>query len=269
MDLTISHFPEDSETMGTSDHRRICSSSQPSTTSLLEPQTRSSSRSAGCLQTVVAINRTISTLTVEIDPASPPKDKEAQSLTSGTGNSLLVPDGALDDEREANVVSDYQDMDLSRMAIITQYMHQQAIPSQTISVLQQKHRLETIRNYNQNWRKWVLWCQQQQQPSLDPLNYNSKNVLTYLTSLPHYSTSHLNVIESSISLVYPNKPNISRHHLIKDFFTGHKKGKIVVPNKEDIEIWDLNILPKYIATKYQQSNNLSIKDLQQKNNFYY
>ncbi|KAI9478841.1 MAG: hypothetical protein EXX96DRAFT_619761 [Benjaminiella poitrasii] len=177
------------------------------------------------------------------------KDQEAQSSMSGTGDSvladsILVSDGTLVDEKETDVFSDYQGMDLSFMAIITKYMRQQAIPSQAIPVLQQKHRRKTIRNYNQST----------QLQSHERLNLSNDFVTLF--------TSHINIIKFSISsgfaVIYPKEPSIGHHHLVKDFFTGNKKGKVVVLNKEDIEIWDLDILLKYIADMYQQSIILSM-----------
>ncbi|KAG1546588.1 hypothetical protein G6F49_010451 [Rhizopus delemar] len=146
-------------------------------------------------------------------------------------------------------------------------MEKQDLDVTTIRHLQQKHRQETVDSYNRHWAKWVFWCNIQS-PKINCLEYAPKNVLRYLVHNRQFSTSHLNGIRSSISsvfnVVYPSRPSIGQHHLIQDFFTAHKKQQVIVPSKEKLEIWDLDILLRFIKSRYADTEKLPVMDLQRK-----
>ncbi|KAG0980756.1 hypothetical protein G6F29_007590 [Rhizopus arrhizus] len=220
----------------------------------------------------MAENRVVSTSTMEIGSSSAENVQEAKGEGSDIGdsilaNTILVPNDIENDKEKTTDIPNLKNLAASRMEIIRQSMEKQNLDLTTINHLQHKHRKETINNYNRNWERWANWCSQQS-PTINYLEYAPKNVLKYLVQNRHYSTSHLNGIRSSIAsvfnVVYPSKPSIGQHHLIQDFFTAHKKQRVQIPTREEIEIWDLDILLKFIKAKYAHNDRLTIMELQYK-----
>lgn len=272
MDATKNNLPTSTKQMGTTNDRRVCGSSKPSPPKLLEYPSRSRCFTGRRFQTRLAKKGTISASTVEADSSSIEKIQGATSAGSGSDDTflahqILVPDDPEANQSKTNDFSGVQNLATGRLEIIKQTMKNQQLDHQTIEHLQSKHRKETIDNYNRNWAKWVDWCQNQE-PSIDYLEYNPKNVLKYLVQNRHYFTSHLNGIRASIvsvfNVVHQGNKSIGQHYLIQDFFTAHKKKQIKLLTKEDAEIWDLDILLTHIKTKYQDDKNLSLTNLQHK-----
>ncbi|KAG0847829.1 hypothetical protein G6F17_012182 [Rhizopus arrhizus] len=272
MDIAKVHIQSNSTQVGSIDDRCIRSSPQSSSTEILEYQAGPSSNANRCFQTTMAENRVVSTSTMEISSSSAENVQEAEGEGSDIGdsilaNTILVPNDIENDKEKTTDIPNLKNLAASRMEIIRQSMEKQNLDLTTINHLQHKHRKETINNYNRNWERWANWCSQQS-PTINYLEYAPKNVLKYLVQNRHYSTSHLNGIRSSIAsvfnVVYPSKPSIGQHHLIQDFFTAHKKQRVQIPTREEIEIWDLDILLKFIKAKYAHNDRLTIMELQYK-----
>ncbi|EIE78811.1 hypothetical protein RO3G_03516 [Rhizopus delemar RA 99-880] len=272
VELTTAIFPKDSEKVGPSDNRRICGPSQQLATEILEYPTRSSSNEHRCVQTTLAKTGTVFASTVEVDSASAEKISATKGTRGDTGNSILadpvlVSNDSTNDKNKTVTFPNIQDLATSRLEVIRQAMEKQDLDVTTIRHLQQKHRQETVDSYNRHWAKWVSWCNIQS-PKINCLEYAPKNVLRYLVHNRQFSTSHLNGIRSSIAsvfnVVYPSRPSIGQHHLIQDFFTAHKKQQVIVPSKEKLEIWDLDILLRFIKSRYADTEKLPVMDLQRK-----
>jgi hypothetical protein len=150
-------------------------------------------------------------------------------------------------------------MEPGRLEIIKTFNTQDGIDESTTSFLQQSHRKRTHQLYNRGWSLWTSWYKKQQ-PAINNLQYEPKNILKFLVQQQHYSYQYLNVIRSSIGsvfkIVHKDKPPLAQHPLILEFFAAKKRSEVILPKKQQLETWDLDILLQYMVGNY--SNNDTI-----------
>jgi thiol-disulfide isomerase/thioredoxin len=125
-----------------------------------------------------------------------------------------------------NYYANEQEAVSSRMKIINKTRVSLDIEDITAQFLQDSIRPTTKKAYDNGWRKWCQWCQQQQ-PSINPTEYNARNVVNFLAYHQQYSTQHLNTIRSTIVSIF-NKihhqlPPIVEHPLVRVFFFSKTK----------------------------------------------
>lgn len=93
---------------------------------------------------------------------------------------ILIPD---DLKNETPTITNYlenqPEMVSSRLAIINNSRLQDGLDERTVQYLNQKTRQSTQKIYDNGWNQWSSWYRQQQ-PSCDPLYYNTKKILRFL-----------------------------------------------------------------------------------------
>ncbi|KAG1460095.1 hypothetical protein G6F56_006027 [Rhizopus delemar] len=106
----------------------------------------------------------------------------------------------------------------------------------------------THRNYDLQWKRWVLWCRSQQ-PSLDPIEYKPEKVVEWLVENKKYSSQHLNTRSSAIASVYrvihEDKPRLASNRRILNFFAVKRRTDTRHPNSSQ-EIYDTKIIIEMI-----------------------
>ncbi|ORE22758.1 hypothetical protein BCV71DRAFT_284120 [Rhizopus microsporus] len=102
------------------------------------------------------------------------------------------------------------------------------------SIRKTSHRKRTHQLYNCIWSLWTSWCKKQQ-PAINNLQYGPKNILMFLAQQQHYSYQYLN-----------------------------KRPEVILPKKQQLETWDLGILPRYMVKNYSNNDTLSLPQLQEK-----
>ncbi|CEI98221.1 hypothetical protein RMCBS344292_12336 [Rhizopus microsporus] len=158
-------------------------------------------------------------------------------------------------------------MEPGRLEVIKTFNTQGGIDELTNRFLQQSHRKRTHQLYNRRWSLWTSWCKKQQL-AINNLQYELKNILKLLVQQQYYSYQYLNVIRSSVGsifkIVHKDKPPLAQHPLILEFFVAKKRSEVILPNKQQLETWDLDILLQYMVKDYSNNDILSLPQLQEK-----
>ncbi|KAG1258167.1 hypothetical protein G6F68_008917 [Rhizopus microsporus] len=251
--------------MGTTEDRRICSSSQPSVTNVLDSIPRSISISNRCNETNMVTKGDVSVSTLEVNSASVKENSGTEIEASSSNHSMVAQpilvsnDSKNETHSTSNNLEDQSEMVSSRLAIINNYRLQDGITEDTIRYLNQKTRQSTHKAYDNGWTHWTSWCKQQQ-PPYKPLDYDEKILLKFLQANKGYSSTHLNTLRSSIasvfSVIHSNRPPIAEQSLIKDFFTAKRNSEVKIPTEQQSATWDISILVDYIK---QHFNHVATK----------
>ncbi|KAG0738792.1 hypothetical protein G6F57_014159 [Rhizopus arrhizus] len=226
--------------MGTTEDRRICSSSQPSVTNILDSISRSNSISNRCNEADMVTKGDVFVSTLEVNSASV-KENSGTEIEAISSNHSIVAESVLvsnDSKNETHLTSnnleDQSEIVSSRLATINNYRLQDGITEDTIRYLNQKTRKSTHKTYDNGWTHWTSWCKQQQ-PPYKSLDYDEKALLKFLQADKDYSSTHLNTLRSSIasifSVIHSNRPPIAEQSLIKDFFTAKRDSEVKIPTE--------------------------------------
>ena len=136
----------DQETMEGFDDRCFCSTSQSSTTHILEPISRLGCGSSECVRSAVAEKRIISEHTLEINPQGNSQIKDRPGEFSSSCHATMVNAGMVADdptsgqEEPNGVIKTTREFNITdRMEIINYYRKKKGLSPEVISVLRQKN----------------------------------------------------------------------------------------------------------------------------------
>ena len=122
-------------------------------------------------------------------------------------------------------------------------------------------RANTLKLYNNGWRLWTKWCNDQD-PTIDPEKYDTDNVFKFLVAHRNYSVSHLNGIRSSIAstfkILHPNLPPLASQTKIEEFFKTKRNLEIKLPRPGQLRTWDTDIIYQYIKENWSDNSTLSL-----------
>ncbi|KAG1061745.1 hypothetical protein G6F41_012014 [Rhizopus arrhizus] len=262
-------------TMGPTNNRCFCQQNEYTTSDILESSSGPSSSTTRCLSANLDQEGDVLIPTVEVHTScyshhSPTEDTGSSAHNSILDNTVLVSDANSDAAGESTVDIQTQEMDHGRMAIVKRKKQETlGLEDDDLTFVLQQHRKNTHKVYNNGWKKWAEWCQQQN-PQVSPEEYNTDNIFRYLMENRNYSSQYLNGLRSSIAsvfkLLHPNHPPIADVDCIKEFFEAKRKSEFIIPTKEKFQTWDLNILTTYIKRTWPaiEHETMSLYDLQLK-----
>ncbi|KAG1435176.1 hypothetical protein G6F56_014061 [Rhizopus delemar] len=133
----------------------------------------------------MAQDRLISTPSMEDDSEGDQETQRGQDQISSTyyaqlANPILVAHDLTTEHQVTNAISDQQTMVFDRLAIIRAHeVQENGLTPESSEYLRMSNKEATHRNYNLQWKRWVLWCRSQQ-PSLDPIEYKPEKVVEWL-----------------------------------------------------------------------------------------
>lgn len=224
------------------------------TRTILELTARSPSGSDRCISTNMAQDRLISTPSMEDDSEGDQETQRGQDQISSTyyaqlANPILVAHNPTTEHQGTNAIPNQQTMVFDRLAIIRAHeVQENGLTPESSEYLRMSNKEATHRNYNLQWKRWVLWCRSQQ-PSLDPIEYKPEKVVEWLVENKKYSSQHLNTMRSAIASVYrvihEDRPRLASNRGILNFFAAKRRTDTRPPNSSE-EIYDTKIIIEMI-----------------------
>ncbi|KAG0191666.1 hypothetical protein DFQ28_011266, partial [Apophysomyces sp. BC1034] len=157
---TESLVPEDSGEVGTAQDRCIRSATQQTATRILDTTVRSRGDGSGCIPTRLEEERSLPIPALEANSEGSAENKSSEAKTSGTGDTdvdkpILVSNDPEDEpfSHTVNMASE-QEVESSRLAVISKYWGEQGLDQDTIEFLTKKTRQTTRKVYDNGWRRW-------------------------------------------------------------------------------------------------------------------
>jgi hypothetical protein len=153
--------------MWTIEDQRVCSPPQSSITELLEPDSRSFSKSDRRVSTRMAEKRHVLTSTVETNPEGIENDTDTETKRSDPSDSVVAQsilvsnDTSGETSRSTNYSKNKQKIVSSRKAFINNFRRQTGLEEHLITVLNDSIRRSTRQVYDLGWNKWETWCTEQ------------------------------------------------------------------------------------------------------------
>ncbi|KAG1370665.1 hypothetical protein G6F61_011843 [Rhizopus arrhizus] len=264
------NFQPDQPDVGTPENRRLRITYESPTTSVLEPETGPSSDRSRCLQPTMDNKGNVPFPAMEIHTSSNTTTEETEDTISSTDNTVvdnttLVSDGNEDETASRTNNIQASTMDNGRMEVIRKKRKNEGLNDDEIEFLAHTIRQNTNRVYNNGWRKWEDWCKQQQ-PPVDPQEYNVDHVFKFLMDNRKYSVQHLNGIRSAIAsvfkVIHPTQPPLAQQEKIAQFFQAKRLQEIKIPKEADMITWDTDILTNFIKITWADNTLLTLTDLQ-------
>ncbi|KAG1137376.1 hypothetical protein G6F38_011359 [Rhizopus arrhizus] len=267
-------IPSNYTSVGAVGSGRICSLTQSPTEEILEPSSRSISRSTGRVPTEMAQERDVSKSSLETNPQGDTTIEETEDTSSrfnypSVAQPILVSNGPTDETLgQSNSYENQQEVLSDRMAIISDARRKFGLTdAASIEYLENSTRSSTKKIYDNGWRQWHRWCLQKT-PVVNPIKYNCANVLAFLVANQHYSSKHLNTLRSSLASVfrelYPDEMPLALQPTIQAFFAAKRRSEVRIPTIQQLETWDTNRMTAFILSSWADSNTLTLTDLQLK-----
>jgi hypothetical protein len=206
--------------------RRFCCPPELSNENLLELVTGSESSSYQRIQPKLTEEGLIPPPTMETDSKNASIFQETTHQRSHTGdttvdNTVLVSYDLTDNMLATNCYENEQALDISLLEAIKQDHVGIGIDLDISSFLNQRIRKRTSQAYNHGWQKWMRWCVSQE-PKVDSLACNPKNILRFFMDHQSYSIQQLKVywavFASVFPMLYPHMPPIASNVAFKTFF---------------------------------------------------
>jgi integrase len=263
---------EDTTSMGQTNIGRVCSTSQSTTSEILEPIARPTSGSNRRVCSTVAQEGSVPPSTVEINSESPTNPADTESERSDYGDSfldnpILVSISDEDGDGKTLAASDQQIHHLGRVEVITRAQEAAGLPEETIKFLRGKLRERTTEIYNAGWRSYVTWACSNNPPT-DPLKYDIHVLFKFFMAHAQHSLQHLRTIRAAIQSVFnevhPAMQPIAQNRRIASFFTAKRKSTIVIPKPHQLEAWDIDHIVKFIGDTMNKNEELPLDVLQRK-----
>ncbi|KAG1261902.1 hypothetical protein G6F68_006358 [Rhizopus microsporus] len=269
---TETTIQQTSENVGPSTDRRVCLSSESPAEYVLESTSGPSSSSNRRVQPNLVEEGNVLISTMEIYTSSnsedqTTKDRRRSPSYPKLANSILVSDASQDattsntnDPQGTKVAAD-------RLEVIRKKTKNLGMTEDSVEFLQHSLRANTLKLYNNGWRLWTKWCNDQD-PTIDPEKYDTDNVFKFLVAHRNYSVSHLNGIRSSIAstfkILHPNLPPLASQTKIEEFFKAKRNLEIKLPRPGQLGTWDTDITCQYIKENWSDNSTLSLHTLQLK-----
>lgn len=263
---TETTIQQTSENVGPSTDRRVCLSSESPAEYVLESTSGPSSSSNRRVQPNLVEEGNVLISTMEIYTSSnsedqTTKDRRRSPSYPKLANSILVSDASQDattsntnDPQGTKVAAD-------RLEVIRKKTKNLGMTEDSVEFLQHSLRANTLKLYNNGWRLWTKWCNDQD-PTIDPEKYDTDNVFKFLVAHRNYSVSHLNGIRSSIAstfkILHPNLPPLASQTKIEEFFKAKRNLEIKLPRPGQLGTWDTDIICQYIKENWSDNSTLSL-----------
>ncbi|KAG2213302.1 hypothetical protein INT45_013460, partial [Circinella minor] len=266
------YIQKNQQEVGSTNHRCIRIATESATQSVLESKTGPRSNSSRCLRSNMEEKGNVSVSSLASHTSSHTTAKKSEYQVSHTNHAsvedtILVPDVVTNGTTSTS--NDIQDklLDYGRMEVIREKRKTEGMKDDEIEFLNHAIRKNTNRVYNMGWRKWENWCANQD-PTIDPQEYNINNIFKFLMANRQYSVQHLNGIRSAIASVFktlhPQQPPIAQQEQILQFFQAKRHQEIKIPTETDIMTWDTDILTRYIKNTWANNTELTLTELQWK-----
>ncbi|KAG1224241.1 hypothetical protein G6F35_004141 [Rhizopus arrhizus] len=264
------HISGDTDEMGSIDSGHVCKQTQSKTSQILQPPARPRSPEVGCLTTEMAEENSLLLSTMEADSESSqtynqPTPGESGSDNTKLADSILVPNGDESETVGTSKVLQMPETGLDRLAIIRKTRQTQGLGEEEAQFLEGCIRSNTAKAYDNGWKKWASWCNDNR---VNCCEYNIENIIKFLLHHKEYSTQHLNTLRSSIASVFKyihaDKPPIASNQRIQEFFAAKRRKTFNIPSVQQLEAWDTDLLVTFIRRKWRNNETLSLEDLQQK-----
>ncbi|KAG1040133.1 hypothetical protein G6F43_012349 [Rhizopus delemar] len=200
-DASQTSVQQDSTILGSTKDRRICFQSESPIEHFLEPTPRPTSSSDRCLQSDLVKEGNVPISTLEIHTTGNTNSKTAKNRGGNTSHSELANATLVSDDSKNATISKTDDSQSTKLAtdrleIIRKKKKNIGMTEDAVEFPQHSLRANTIKLYNNGWRIWTKWCKEQN-PVIDPEQYNTDNVFHFLMDHRNYSVSHLNGIRSA------------------------------------------------------------------------
>ncbi|KAG1453593.1 hypothetical protein G6F56_007530 [Rhizopus delemar] len=224
------------------DDRRLCSSSQPCTSDILEQTQRSICLSNRRISTNLAESRTVFKSAMETYFSNDTQVERRPSTVGSIGDTTVANTGMVaNDITFGQIEADDFTENTSQfnmfncMEVINHVRQQQGLSKKTSEILNLKNKPTTI--------------------------------LEYLASQKKHSRSHLNGIRSGLASIYniihPQKGGLAKDLFIHDFFKSIQNINVKIPNKYQ-EVWDPVIILNFVRSKWHSNANIPLETLQNK-----
>ena len=94
------------------------------------------------------------------------------------------------------------------------------------------------------------------------------NIMRFFMANKSYSIQYLKVLRAAISsvfsVIHKGKPPIADQPVITNFFAAKQRSDIKLPERHQLETWDLDILLTYINERFADEGDLPLERFQHK-----
>ncbi|KAG2217341.1 hypothetical protein INT45_009098 [Circinella minor] len=266
LDVQYHHIPDPKKNIsdhkpknGSIENRCICRSPQQEITTLLKLKTGSRGGTSRCVQPEMEGKGDVFIPTMEVHTSSNTQTQTRKSQGSSTSDALLadttlVPNGEQVGTADSTNIFQNQEMNEGLKLEETEYLNEST-------------RRSTRKTYDAAWKKWTSWCEQQE-PKINPTNYQVITVLKFLMEHKEFSSQTLNGLRSAIASVWkvlhPSEIPLAKQDIIRSFFEAKRQQEIKIPTQQELMTWDTNVLLKSIKEKWLNMDTLEIYELQKK-----
>lgn len=207
---------------------------------------------------------------LETNTSCSSQDQGSRIKESNIDNTILDNTVLVSNDIENETVSTSNDIqtefaEFNRMVIIREARKKQGYSEKACKFLEKEIRRSTEKAYDNAWMIWVKWCIEKQ---WNPREYDIKRLVNFFIEKDNYSYQHLNTIRSAIGSVYkhiyPREVKIAENNQNKEYFAAKKRSRVNIPKLTKLEIWDSDMIVKFILEKWERNGDLNLKDLQLK-----
>ena len=271
--------PSNSGSDGPSESGLICITSDKSTSSLLQLETRPRSRGNRCLHAELGSLLGVCQLTVVPDTSLPCQSEKTSSKDS-TSNTLLenpimvptnsgTPGGLPSEDSSATrpginairpeISNATRSPSVGRLACLRESYSSQGISPQASDLMLASWRDKTNSNYGSSFSRWASWCQQRgQNPLVEPI----EDVVNFLANLysKGYQYQSLNAYRSAISSThqYVDGVSVGNHPTVTQLLQGVFNSR--PPQPRYAAFWDVGVVIQHIKG-LGANKDLSLKHL--------
>ena len=262
---------------GSLPNRPICITTDQTTDSVLQLETRPRGRGNRCLHTELGTSEGLCQPSLVSDLSLSEQSKEGRSQTGDSDASVAVPamvpsttwnaggspsttptDSRFNPEpHQSGVHYETGSSKSDRMAHLRESFTSRGISTQASDLLLSSWRNKTNSSYNSHFSKWANWCQQRDRnPTAGPV----EDVVNFLADLfkQGYKYNSLNSYRSAISSVHEKVEgqSIGQHPLVSRVLKGAFNEKPPMPRYS--HFWDVGSVLRYIK-QLGDNNALSLK----------
>ena len=264
-------------------NRPICFKDQPSTTNLLQLETRPSSHGNRWFVDYLEEAPSLHVPTVLTHPSLLGKARDGEGSGSfdcpSVAQSGVVPSATRIPDRPTShttsgsrythrprrtlpSIGDGRSSTTSRMAYIRRSCSTQGLSDRVIGIIRSSWRQSTEAAYSSAWRLWASWCIER---DIDPFSAPLKDILEFLSDQfdlgKQYRT--INSIRSAISMTHEeiDGTRIGQHPLVSRFLKGVFNNRPPAPKYA--ATWDVDVVLRYIK-ELPENDKLSFQALSHK-----
>ena len=271
LDAQSGDLPPDPKALSLPRDRSVCNTTLPSTTPLLQLETRSPGRSNRCFSPGLGTSEGL------CQPPHRESTNEGGVSRGGASNTnspnmavtALVSQAtkpvSLPPTEDRSSTSGYNGGSSgsnsipSRVAYLRQHYKDQKLSSEASDLLLSSWRQKTSQSYDSLSKKWISWCTERQ---CDPISGPIEDVVNFLAHLykEGYQYRSLNAYRSAIASMHIPIEGVSigQHPLVSRLLKGAFQSRPPLPRYQGT--WDVSVVLHHIGG-HQLDQSLSLKEL--------